>query len=184
MAIFAASTGSSQSLFNGIIDYCASNELNWDEVAAIGCDGTAVNTGHKGGVIKRLENRLNKPLHWLVCLLHANELPLRHLMKELDGGTSGPEDFGGLIGKQLVGCKLLDVVDFEAVQVPEITIDEKDLSSDQKYLHNIFNAVRMGFVSPLLASQKPGSLNHSRWLTALQAGYFGFTFLHPNHLLR
>ena len=122
---FAASTGSSQSLFNGIINFCASNELSLDDVAAIRCDGTAVNTGRKGGVIKRLEDHLNKPLQCLVCVLHTNELPLRQSMKELDGGTSGPEDFGGLIGKQLVGCELLDVVDFEAVQVPEITIDKK-----------------------------------------------------------
>ena len=80
---------------------------------------------------------------------------MRHLTKELDGGNSEPEDFGSLIGKQLVGCELLDVVDFKAVQVPKITIDEKDLSSDQKYLLRIFNAVKMGFVSPHLASQKP-----------------------------
>ena len=56
---FAASTGSSQSLFSGIINYCASNELMLDDVAAIECDATAVNTGCKGGVIKRLENHLN-----------------------------------------------------------------------------------------------------------------------------
>ena len=151
---FAASAGSSQSLFNGIIDYCDSNKLSLDDVAAIGCDGTAVNTGRNGGVIKRLEDHLNKSLQLLVCLLLTNELPLRHLMKELDGGTSGPEDFRGLIGKQLIGCELLDIVDFEAVQVPEITIDEKDLSSHQKYLLGIFNAVRMGFVSPHPFSQK------------------------------
>ena len=60
-------------------------------------------------------------------------------MKELDGGTGGPDDFGGLIGKQLVGYELWDGVGFEAVQGPEITIDEKDLSSDQKYLLSIFN---------------------------------------------
>ena len=136
-----------------------------DDVAAIVCDGTAVNTGRKGGVIKRLEDRLNKPLQWLVCLLHTNELSLRNLTKELDGCTCGPKDFGGLIGKQLVGCELLDVVDFEAVQVPEITIVEKDLSSDQKNLLSTFNAERMGFVSSHLASQKPGPLNHLRWLT-------------------
>ena len=166
MAIFAASTGSSQSLFNEIIDCCNSNELSLDDVAAIGCDGTAVNTGRKGGVIKSLEDHLNKPLRWLVCLLHTNEIPLRHLMKELDGGNSGPEDFGGSIGKQLGRCELLDVVDFEAIQGPDITIDEKDLSADQKYLLSIYNAVRVGFVSSHLASQKPGPLNHSRWLTA------------------
>ena len=102
-------------------------------MAAIGCDGTAVNTVPNEGVIKRLEDHLNKPIKLLGYLLHTNELPLRHLMKELHKGTSGPEDFGGLTGKQLVGCELLYVVDIEAVQVPETTIDEKDLSSDQKY---------------------------------------------------
>ena len=90
---------------------------------------------------------------------------MRHFMKVLDRGTSGPEDFGGVIGKQLIECKFLDVVDFEAVEVPEITIDEKDISYDQKYLLSIFNAVRIKFVSPHLASQKPGPLNDSPWLT-------------------
>ena len=60
--------------------------------------------------------------------------------------------------------RLSDVVDFEAVQVPEIPADEKDLSSDQKYLLGIFNALRKRFVFPHLVLQKPGPLNHSRWL--------------------
>ena len=51
-------------------------------------------------------------------------------MKELDGDTNGREDFGGLMGKQLVGCELLNVVDLEAVQVSDITVDEKDLNSN------------------------------------------------------
>ena len=103
-------------------------------------------------------------------------------MKELDGGTSGPEGFGSLTRKHLIGCESLDVVDFEAVEVPEITIDEKDLSSDQKYLLSIFKAVRMGFVSPHLASQKPGPLNHSRWLTTA-CRILRLYVLPPNHLL-
>ena len=76
---------------------------------AVKCDGTAVNIGRKEGVIKRLEGHFKKPLHWLICLLNINELPLRHLMKELDAGASGPEHFNGLIGKQLIMCKLVDV---------------------------------------------------------------------------
>ena len=103
-------------------------------------------------------------------------------MKELDGGTSGPEDFDGLIGKQLVGCELLDVVDFQTVQDQEITIDEKGLSFDQKYLLSIFNAVRMEFVSPHLVSQEPGPLNHSRWLTTA-CRILRLYVLPPNHLL-
>ena len=31
-----------------------------------------------------------KPLQWLVCQLHADELPLRHLLEHLDGVTAGP----------------------------------------------------------------------------------------------
>jgi len=42
----------------------------------MGCDGTNVNTGAVGGVIRLLEEHLNRPLQWLVCMMHANELPL------------------------------------------------------------------------------------------------------------
>ena len=87
------------------------------------------------------------------------------------------------MGKQLFGCKLLDVLDFKAVQAPEITIDEKDLSSDQKYLLGIFNAVRMGLVSPHLASQKIRTSQPLTLVDNMLAGYFGYTFLPPNNLL-
>ena len=137
-------------------------EISIGEVTAIGCDGTAVNTGRNGGVIKLLEEHLDKPLQWIICLLHTNELPLRHLMKELDGGTSGPENFAGLVGKRLACCEELDIVDFKAVSATKITIDESDLSWDQKYLLSMFNSIRNGSVSTHLALQKPGPINHSR----------------------
>ena len=70
---------------------------------AIGCDGTNVNTGAHRGVIRLLEQRLGRPLQWFVCLLHANELPLRHLLIKLDGVTSGPKLFSGPIGSLLSG---------------------------------------------------------------------------------
>src|SRR6218665_913363 len=52
------------------------------------------------------------PLQWLahVCLLHANELPLRHLFEALDGATTGPSGFSGSIGKRLVTCSLRRVM--------------------------------------------------------------------------
>ena len=162
---FATTQGSSLAIFNGIINYFNSNEITLSTVKAIGCDGTAVNTGCKNGIIKLLEDYLNKPLQWIICLLHTNELPLRHLMKELDRGTSGPEHFAGMIGKQLPNCEQLDIVNFTAIPAPEIKTDEKDLSCDQKYLLNMFKAVTNGSASTQLASQKPGPLNHSRWLT-------------------
>lgn len=46
-------------------------------VLALACDGTNVNTGRIGGAIRTTERMLGRPLHWLVCLLHENELPFR-----------------------------------------------------------------------------------------------------------
>ena len=42
-------------------------------------DGTAVNTGWENGAAVRIERQVGRNLQWLVCLLHANELPLRYL---------------------------------------------------------------------------------------------------------
>ena len=36
-----------------------------------------------------------------MCLLHTNELPLRHVFAALDGATSGPDTFAGPIGKKI-----------------------------------------------------------------------------------
>ena len=65
----------------------------------IGCDGTNVNTGAVEGVIRLLEEHLNRPLQWLACMMHANELPLRHLINKLDGVIQGPKRFSGIIGR-------------------------------------------------------------------------------------
>ena len=55
----------------------------------IGADSTNLNTGSKEGAIALLEKRLGKRLVWSICILHTNELPLRHLIKLLDGNASG-----------------------------------------------------------------------------------------------
>jgi hypothetical protein len=72
-----------------------------DTIRAIGADGTAVNTGCKNGVISLIEKDLNRPLQWIICMFHLNELPLRHLFKMLDGSTSGPNTYKGIIGSAI-----------------------------------------------------------------------------------
>ena len=52
-----------------------------ETLRALVCDGTAVNTGVKNGVIRKIELHLRRPLQWLICLMHANELPLRKLIE-------------------------------------------------------------------------------------------------------
>ena len=44
---------------------------------------------------------LGRKLHWAICLAHTNELPLRHLIEQLDGKTSSKDGFTGPIGKLL-----------------------------------------------------------------------------------
>lgn len=126
--------GTARCISSTIMDYFATNDIDTSKVAAIGCDGTAVNTGQKGGIIKLLEEKLNAPVHWFVCLLHTNELPLRHLIQTIDGKTCGPSSFTGEIGTKLQDCEKRDIVQFEPVESDPIDIDPKDLSCDQKYL--------------------------------------------------
>ena len=69
---FTPSSGSALSIHQGIIKFLMENNTNLDSISAIGCDGTNVNTGTKGGIIRLLEKSLRRPLHWFVCMLMAN----------------------------------------------------------------------------------------------------------------
>ncbi|XP_050517554.1 uncharacterized protein LOC126892123 [Diabrotica virgifera virgifera] len=160
------SSGTGKHIATAIYDFCIKNGLNFNEVLAVGCDGTATNTGRKNGVIANLQNKLGRPLQWLICLLHANELPLRHLFAFLDGATSGPREYSGPIGKLLENCEALPPVQFEAITciVPEL--EYSDLSTDQKYMYEICLAISAGQCSLNLSTRNPGKLSHARWLTA------------------
>ena len=92
-------------------------------------------------------------------------MPLRRLIKKIDGETLGPHGFKGPIGKQLENCELLPVIKFKAIEGENISVDKDDLSCDQKYLFDIYKAVISGFCSEDLASRQPGKMNHARWLT-------------------
>ena len=132
---------------------------------AVGCDGTVTNTGWKNGIIRCLERKIERPLQWIICLLHFNELPFRALFIHLDGVTEGPSSFTGPIGKELKGCEKKPVVNYKKIDFIIPTIDREDLSEDQKYLLDICIAIKSGICSLDLSLNNPGTLNHSRWLT-------------------
>ena len=122
-------------------------------------------------MMAHVERDIPAVILWLVCQLHGNELPFRHLFSHCDGGlgTSGPDSFKGPIGKQ---CKeeihLWDVVHFESINTSLEDLDEnvwKDLSRDQKLLYQYVKAIQTGVVSARLAIQVAGPIDHSRWLT-------------------
>lgn len=109
--------------------------------------------------------KLNRSIHHFICQLHANELPLRHLMERLDGKTSGPHGFTGPIGKQLQTCESKAIVKYEIIHARVPNVDFEDLSTDQKYLFEIHKAITKGFCPPDLANRNPGKMAHSRWIT-------------------
>ena len=65
-----------QTIFDKIKD-----TLLQDNLAAVDSDGMAVMTGAHNGAIKNLEELCKRPVQWSICLLHCNELPLRHDFK-------------------------------------------------------------------------------------------------------
>ena len=133
----------------------------------VGCDGTNVNTGVSSGAIRLLEIELKRPLQWFICMLHINELPLRHILLKLDGVTTGPRAFSGRIGKAIQDCEKLPILTFAAIDGPDLPALSKDidLSTDQRYLYDMCCSIKTGKCDDDLANKKPGPVNHSRWLT-------------------
>lgn len=158
-------SGNAIAVKDSILKFFKENLVDGSHLVAVGCDGTVLNTGTKGGVIRRLEQHFGKPLQWLVCLLHLNELPLRHLLHHLDGQTTGPVGLSGPIGKQLQNCENLPVVKFKRIDCELTNIDKKDLSTDQRYLLSMCQAISNGNCSLDLSRKNPGKLSHARWLT-------------------
>ena len=61
----------------------------------VGSDGTAVMTGKSRGFIASLETLIERPLQWVISLLHLNELPLRYVFQKLYSVTSESDSFSG-----------------------------------------------------------------------------------------
>lgn len=185
------STNAAQCIFDKLVGH----DINYNKIQAIGCDGTVFNTGHISGtfhienqskiydlwpfdnlilrqilgVICELEKKLNRPLHWIICLMHFNELPLKSLFNNIDGTSAGPKSFTGPIGKSLENCEMQKVTKFTQIFSDDMPVLSQaiinDLSADQKYLYEIIHAVQTGECSAILANKRPGPLNHARFLT-------------------
>ena len=86
---------------------------------AIDCDGTSVNTGYRGGVIRLLEEKLNRFIYWFVYLLH------HRLINHYDGQTSDPT---------VSECEKLPTLEFNPIPSETIKLDSLDFSTHKAYL--------------------------------------------------
>ncbi|GBO07402.1 hypothetical protein AVEN_157518-1 [Araneus ventricosus] len=102
------------------------------------------------------------------CLLHFNELSLRHLFEYIDGKSSDSSSYTGDIGRSLKGCEKLPLVAFNSIECDLPDIDPTNLSCDhQKYLLDICTAISSGVSSSDLEKRQPGTLNLASWLTTV-----------------
>ena len=103
---FVPKDGKGQTIAKKLFDLFKNKELE-HKLDIVGTDGTASITGKYKGCIRGLEELSNKPLQWIVCLLHSNKRPVRHVFGVLDGSTSSPET--ETIGKKIAWvCVKLD----------------------------------------------------------------------------
>lgn len=121
--------------------------------------------GLKEELIWIFKTLIGRPLQWYLCLLHFIELPLRHLLKEVNGGTSGPYTFSGPIGKLLANCEeeknsggfktniIWTSLNCEWSQLwPKVFLSNMPSCYNRELWQN-------------LSAKKPGKLAHARWLT-------------------
>lgn len=162
----AVERGTAEIIVDSMMDFFEQKDINLDQVNIIGCDGTNVNVGRNNGIIVKLEERFNRPMQWCICLLHLNEVLLRHIFETLDGKTSGPKSYTGDIGKKLLDCEKKRITNFQSIDNEQYQhLYDTELSRDQNYLLDMCKAVTSGEISQSISLKKPGPLSHSRWLT-------------------
>ena len=110
-----------------------------------------------------------RPFLWLICRLYANEIPLRHLLKKLDGKASEPFSFTGNIEMKLQKCKNLTIdKSIQCFDVKSIEIYCQNMNADQKHLLQIYSAISEGDADHCAFLNAPGAFSHYRWLTTVK----------------
>ena len=119
-------------------------------------DSTAMNTGWKAGTHALLEKMLGRKLFWSICMLHTNELHLRHLITSLDGPTSSGTGFTGPVCRLLSKANQMEYnPEFVALPGGEQLIKIPDsvlvtVSTDQQMSNRLVKAVKSGVLPPEL----------------------------------
>ena len=163
-------SGHGRIIAQSIYNLLKEEDLLDQPISVIGADGTNSNVGAENGAIHYLEMMLGKPLHYLICQLHGNELPFRAVFYFYDGKNKGPQHWRGPVGTSIKDTvSSLPVVAFQPISSPDFpTLSSElveDLSWDQKYLYRICLAVITGRLEDDLAAIEPGPPCVSRWNT-------------------
>lgn len=82
-------SGHAETYVNEMVDLCDNSDL-LSRIAGIVCDTTAVNTGEKGGVCVRFENKIQREVLNLMCRHHIHEILLSTAFTNTFGGIEAP----------------------------------------------------------------------------------------------
>lgn len=171
VASIPVTSSGADEIFNCMKDYFIKNKISLNNVVAIGCDGAPVNTGVANGIIRRFEELLGRPVQWIICILHLNELIFHRLFKFLDKSSCSPQSYSSELGNQLLKCEECKPVKFKRIVLDihrlPANIQDWNLTSDQKYLLEIAKAVNAGNLKEQLANKKPGTMHKARWITTM-----------------
>lgn len=140
-----------------------------DSLQAVIMDNTGSNMGYKIGLAAELEKKLGRKVHKVGCLLHFNELPLKTIIRDLDGPSAAGNKLTGPIGSVLPeDWHKKEPVKFTPVPTSvKVPADDilKDLSNDQRLLLEFMLGVASGTLPPKFSKRRPGPVSLSRWLT-------------------
>ncbi|XP_065684537.1 uncharacterized protein LOC136096891 [Hydra vulgaris] len=139
----------------------------------IGGDSTnsMTGSGKNGDLLSNLEQLVGRKLFWSICMLHCNELLLRHIIVELDGPTNLKDGLTGPIGKALFKVNSIKRLETgEPIEQLELLIEIpekvlKTMSTDAALCYKLVQCLSTAKMDINLCKAKCGNICHSRWLT-------------------
>ena len=151
-----------------------------DSILVLAGDSTSMNTGWRNGVHVSFERLVDHRVVWSICLLHTNELPLRHLIIKIDGPTSSDRGFSGPVCKNLSKVEEMEF-DPDFVAIPEIDLIDipdailQNMSHDSRQCYLLLQGIKTGSLPPNLQYMKCGPMSHARWTTTGERLLFFWT---------
>lgn len=149
-----AENGTGIAVASSVLNHLDEYQLAWQgELRMVGADATNSNTGGRNGALALLQTMSRRTLQWNICLLHHNELPLRHLFGLVGIVTKSGAALTGPPGSFNIGELLTTPVwerpvgEYEIIEVelPELSEEQiRGLSNDARYLYLICRAVTRG----------------------------------------
>ena len=167
---FMPENGTGKEVAEGVRSKLIEKGIPIERIQFIIGDSTNSNTGYKEGSFSWFEEVCGKTFQWTVCIYHLLELPLRKIVQNKCGETSGPGSFKAGLGKKLqefshvkkaANFKKINCTEFPIYTEEEI---KKELSHDQALFYRLCLAAITG-VFENLEGRKLGPMSHSRWLT-------------------